>query len=214
MDTERVDDLPVPKEEVLKRETGDAKAVCGLENKTNSRNSKLKKKEKLRRKEKTVAHGLMVRKRQKEEVFLGGVLDGLIVGGIANAITSGLRSAAEIIAVTGGTQMPTNVPFSQCTNIVEDIAELIKKLVDSDEGISKLTNKEKRRRSHYSDTIPDSRDNIAFEQSTIKQDSMEEGEPPAKTNNYETLYQAKEHKLEIMQLKLPVPYTYGHNKRA
>lgn len=60
--------------------------------------------------------------------FLGGVLDELIVGGIENAITSRLGSAVETVTVTEITQMPTNVPFSQSTSIVEDISELIKNL--------------------------------------------------------------------------------------
>lgn len=36
MGTERADDLPIPKEEVIKRETREAKAVGGSENKTTS----------------------------------------------------------------------------------------------------------------------------------------------------------------------------------
>lgn len=68
--------------------------------------------------------------------FLGGGLTGTVVGGIANALTSGLGQSLTTNSNAVQQIADAEVPFSQSTNVVDNIVELIKNFFEHDEIVS------------------------------------------------------------------------------
>ncbi|VDO03495.1 unnamed protein product [Rodentolepis nana] len=76
---------------------------------------------------------------QKKALYgsIGGALAGLVVGGLTEAISSGLGQT--FTTTTNAVEQMTEVaevPFSQSTNIVDDILDLIKRFVENDRNVS------------------------------------------------------------------------------
>lgn len=68
--------------------------------------------------------------------FLGGGLAGTVVGGIASALTNGLGQTLTTTSNSVQQLTDAEVPFSQSTNVVDNIVELIKNFFEHDEIVS------------------------------------------------------------------------------